>query len=211
MKDILRYFGDPRDPDTSHEIKGQGNRFQLRMVHRNSLVPGDWSYYAYADLSPEGMATGRILPAREIPTYLAPADFYPIDQLEITDKRERNRTIDASKLVPPGWTFAAVTFKPDINRVFEQTGMVNSNQGRFYIGKLFPITPLTDTKRLCLPVYRLGQEKPGIDEAAEQIVYNIGLALASPHINEEFQEAHNYARRFTQQVLGGNLMILGAH
>lgn len=203
---------DRKGSPPTQTIEVIGMRFGVRLQYNKGPWDGNYTYPGYAR-NPRELGR-RALPSPEIPTIRVPVSLHQVQSLEFTDNTANGRRIDVMSLLPPGWTLLAVVpLEKDTRRVasFLRQHGISRKEIEEYLRMLLPIAPFPDRKYVGIPIARLPQgRKPNvvIDHAAEGIVYNIGMAQASPEDPGQLMQVNQYAREFLQRTLGGRLHLL---
>ncbi len=214
FNELFRFLGRPdREDPLIQTIEADGVRFRVRFQYDPDPYEGDWTYPGYTfDL--RMIKAGKTLPISNEPDVAVPSDFYPVRSFEITDKTRGGKKIDVMSLLPHDWSILAVS--PRIDYLTMVRGSlrargVSEEEIDLYQRMILPIGSLPDDQTLRIPITRFPQEnKPNeiVDWAVELVVYNIGQAQASITGLDEPASVNEFARRYLQETLGGNLHLL---
>lgn len=193
--------------DHLNEISAEGNRFVINLVYEKTPAKTDIT----AARNVRTMPIGRVIPPSEEDTVPVKVNLHNVNSLRIIDKSEP-KEIDPVRLLPEGWKIHALTLHEELLELARRLGTnPDDPKVKAMWAYNFYIAPTPNDKIVLLPIYKLMlEDKPRIDQTAEQIVYAIGLALASPSGIGNFSEAHRSARKYLRQTLGGDLKLLQA-
>lgn len=201
--------------------RAEGNRFSITMNYSDQPIEGSYTY-PFRPLSQLGREVGRLIHPSEASFDKTLCEFYSVHSLQIVDKLRRRgilgllgaRRVNALSLIPNGWDVEVVKLHPSM---FREMGVDLGYMAPELIrdvyrdlAKQIPIMPFQDTQRIGVPLYRFHQDQLRTDETAEQIVYTIGLAAASPDRIGEFDQVHAFARGFLERTLGEPLYLTKA-
>lgn len=190
----------------------EGERFGIKLSYDTNPLPGLLQHPSYREITePKSIPLGKIIPAEEADFIAVPTTAHRTVTLEIRDQ-STNKTVDVVSLLPHQWRILVVQFDSSFVSVLRSLGQdINSPNESWRTEKRLPLFVFGGKRELTLPIYRVRRKGKGVDETAEQIVYNVGIARTVSRGVKGQINAHGEALRYLKSTFGGELLsdILG--